>query len=61
DMAKSVLGNGGTFLVKLFQGEGFEAFYRTVQNSFAKVAIKKPKASRPRSNEVYILARGFKL
>lgn len=60
ETAQSVLCRGGAFLVKIFQGEGFEAFYRTVQNSFSKVAIKKPKASRPRSNEVYILARGFK-
>lgn len=61
DTAKSVLSQGGAFLVKIFQGEGFETFYRTVQGSFSKAAIKKPKASRPRSNEVYILARGFKL
>jgi len=47
-------------LVKLFQGEGFEAFHHEVQRYFAKVVIRKPKASRPRSNEVYILAKGFK-
>lgn len=60
DTAKSILSKDGAFLVKLFQGEGFESFYRDVQNCFSGVAIKKPKASRPRSNEVYILARGFK-
>lgn len=60
DMAKSVLAKEGAFLVKLFQGEGFEAFYRELQNCFSRVVIRKPKASRPRSNEVYILARGFK-
>jgi 23S rRNA (uridine2552-2'-O)-methyltransferase len=60
DTAKSVLAKGGDFLVKVFQGEGFEAFHRDVQANFGKVVIRKPKASRPRSNEVYILARGFK-
>jgi 23S rRNA (uridine2552-2'-O)-methyltransferase len=47
-------------LVKLFHGEGFEAIHSEIQRSFTKVAIRKPKASRPRSNEVYILAKGFK-
>lgn len=60
DTAKIVLVKGGAFLVKVFQGEGFEGFNRDVQNHFDKVVIRKPKASRPRSNEVYILARGFK-
>jgi 23S rRNA (uridine2552-2'-O)-methyltransferase len=60
DTAKSVLVKGGDFLVKVFQGEGFEAFHRDVRQHFDKVVIRKPKASRPRSNEVYILARGFK-
>lgn len=60
DTARAVLTKGGTFLVKLFHGEGFEVFHQDVQQSFAKVVIRKPKASRPRSNEVYILAKGFK-
>jgi 23S rRNA (uridine2552-2'-O)-methyltransferase len=60
DTAKSILAKNGCFLVKAFQGEGFENFHRDVQNYFAKVVIRKPKASRPRSNEVYILAKGFK-
>jgi 23S rRNA (uridine2552-2'-O)-methyltransferase len=60
DTAKAVLVKGGSFLVKVFQGEGFEAFYRDVQDHFDKVLIRKPKASRPRSNEVFILAVGFK-
>jgi 23S rRNA (uridine2552-2'-O)-methyltransferase len=60
DMAKSILAKNGCFLVKVFQGDGFEAFHRDVQTHFAKVVIRKPKASRPRSNEVYILAKGFK-
>lgn len=60
DTAKTVLTKEGVFLVKLFQGEGFETYHREVQHFFSKVVIKKPKASRPRSNEVYILAKGFK-
>jgi 23S rRNA (uridine2552-2'-O)-methyltransferase len=60
EMAQSVLAKDGTFLVKLFQGEGFENYCKQVQQSFAKVQIRKPKASRPRSNEVYLVARGFK-
>jgi 23S rRNA (uridine2552-2'-O)-methyltransferase len=60
DTAKTVLAKNGSFLVKVFQGAGFEDFHREVQQNFTKVVIRKPKASRPRSNEVYILAKGFK-
>lgn len=60
DAAKSILSKNGCFLVKVFQGAGFDEFHRDVQSQFAKVVIRKPKASRPRSNEVYILAKGFK-
>ena len=60
DMARAVLAKQGTFLVKLFQGEGFEAFHKDVQTAFTQVTIRKPKASRPRSNEVYILAKGYR-
>lgn len=60
DTAKTVLTKNGNFLVKIFQGEGFEAYFKDVQQAFNSVVIRKPKASRPRSNEVYILAKGFK-
>lgn len=60
DTAKTVLTKDGSFLVKLFHGEGFEALHHEVQRYFAKVVVRKPKASRPRSNEVYLLAKGFK-
>jgi len=60
ETAKTVLAKDGVFLVKLFHGAGFDDFHKEVQQSFAKVIIRKPKASRPRSNEVYILAKGFK-
>jgi 23S rRNA (uridine2552-2'-O)-methyltransferase len=56
DLAVRVLGEGGGFLTKLFQGDGFDAFLVTVRQNFKKVVIRKPKASRDRSREVYILA-----
>jgi 23S rRNA (uridine2552-2'-O)-methyltransferase len=60
DTAVNVLSVGGTFLVKMFQGVGFDAYHNQVKKSFSSVVIRKPKASRPRSTEVYILAKGFK-
>ncbi len=60
DTAKSILVKGGVFLVKVFQGDGFEDFHKDIQKNFSKTVIRKPKASRARSNEVYILATGFK-
>ncbi|WP_404361140.1 23S rRNA (uridine(2552)-2'-O)-methyltransferase RlmE [Methylotuvimicrobium sp. KM1] len=60
DTARSILNRDGSFLVKVFQGEGYESFLKDVRQSFSSVAIRKPKASRPRSNEVYILGKGFK-
>jgi 23S rRNA (uridine2552-2'-O)-methyltransferase len=57
DLAIQVLGDGGGFLTKVFQGEGFDAFLVAVRQNFKKVVIRKPKASRDRSREVYILAR----
>lgn len=59
-LAREVLKPGGGLLVKLFQGEGFEAYNRELKTSFNKVVMRKPKASRPRSREVYALALGFK-
>ncbi len=61
DTARQVLKPGGTFLVKLFQGSGSDEFVRNLRSSFGKVITRKPKASRPRSREIYILARGFKI
>jgi 23S rRNA (uridine2552-2'-O)-methyltransferase len=50
----------GTFLVKLFQGEGFEEYRRQMQEVFSTVAVRKPKASRDRSSELYLLGKGLK-
>lgn len=60
DFARTVLKPGGDFLAKVFQGEGSEQFLKALRQSFDKVLIRKPKASRPKSREVYMLARGFK-
>ncbi|MDR3478561.1 MAG: 23S rRNA (uridine(2552)-2'-O)-methyltransferase RlmE [Gammaproteobacteria bacterium] len=57
DFANRVLGEGGGFLVKVFQGDGFDPFLVSLRQNFKKVIIRKPKASRDRSREVYILAR----
>jgi len=58
DFAAQHLKPGGVLLVKMFQGEGFDAFVRSCREAFEKVQIRKPGASRPRSREVYLLARG---
>ena len=59
DMARMVLKQGGSFVAKVFQGDGSDAFIKDVKSSFKQVKIRKPKASRPRSREVYIVALGF--
>lgn len=59
DMARRVLKPGGGFLSKVFQGEGFDELYRLLREHFDTVVTRKPAASRPRSREVYLLARGL--
>jgi 23S rRNA (uridine2552-2'-O)-methyltransferase len=61
EFAGRVLAPGGDLLVKLFQGEGFDRFIKDVRISYGKVATKKPKASRSRSPEIYLLARQFRM
>ncbi len=51
---------GGDLVVKAFQGEGFQDFQRELQQHFGKVYVRKPKASRDRSREVYLVAKGLK-
>ena len=60
DMAKTVLHKGGNFVAKLFHGEGFEELMQDARDHFNKVVTRKPDASRDRSREVYLVARGFK-
>ncbi|MBP9652867.1 MAG: 23S rRNA (uridine(2552)-2'-O)-methyltransferase RlmE [Rhodocyclaceae bacterium] len=58
EFAAGHLRPGGNFLVKTFQGEGFDAFRRAMAAVFGKVAVRKPKSSRDRSSEVYLLGLG---
>jgi 23S rRNA (uridine2552-2'-O)-methyltransferase len=59
ELAARVLRPGGDLLVKAFQGEGFDNFVREARRMFRNVLIRKPKASRDRSREVYVLARNY--
>jgi len=61
DMARKVLKPGGSFVCKVFQGEGFDEFVRDARNSFKRVRVIKPMASRAGSREVYLVARNFSL
>ena len=60
DLARSVLKPDGGFLVKVFHGEGYEELQKKVKSSFSSVKVRKPKASRARSSEIYLLAAGFR-
>ena len=59
DMARTILKPGGAFVAKVFQGDGSDAFINDVRQSFKQVKIRKPKASRPRSREIYVVGQGF--
>ena len=61
DFAGQVLVAGGSFVVKVFHGEGFDPFVRGVREGFDSVRIRKPRASRPRSPEVYVVAGGHRV
>ena len=60
DFARQCLKPGGDFLVKAFQGEGFDKFLKELRVAFATVAPRKPRASRARSAEQYLLARNYR-
>lgn len=61
DFARQYLRQGGDLLLKVFQGEGFEAIRGELRGSFASVVSRKPKSSRSRSAEIYLLARNYRL
>jgi 23S rRNA (uridine2552-2'-O)-methyltransferase len=61
DFAGRCLRPGGNFLVKSFQGAGFDALLRDLRNAFTRVAIRKPKSSRARSTELSVLARNYRV
>ena len=61
DFAREVLSPGGGFLVKVFQGEGFDQYLQELRGVFGRVASRKPKASRPKSREIYLVAGNLKI
>ncbi len=58
DFAVGHLAPGGSFVAKVFQGTGFEDYIKLMRTHFAKVVARKPKASRDRSNEQYLVGLG---
>jgi len=60
DFARRALKPKGDFVAKVFQGSGSDAYLKDLRTSFEKVLVRKPAASRPRSREVYVVAKGFK-
>ena len=61
DLARKVLKRRGSFVCKLFQGQGTDAFVADARDAFERVRVIKPKASRPGSSEVYLVARNYQL
>lgn len=61
DFAAQALRPGGDLLLKVFQGRGFQPLVARLRKSYETVKLRKPKASRSRSPEVYVLARGYRL
>ena len=61
DLARKVLERRGSFVCKLFQGQGTDAFVADARDDFERVRVIKPKASRPGSSEVYLVARNYQL
>jgi 23S rRNA (uridine2552-2'-O)-methyltransferase len=60
DLATQTLKPGGDFVAKVFQGEGFDEYFKSLRTHFSKVITRKPESSRPRSREVYLVGKGFK-
>lgn len=61
DMCREVLAPNGSFAVKVFMGEGYEAYLKEIRSMFKVVKTRKPDSSRDRSREVYIVATGYKV
>jgi len=59
EFARETLKPGGILVVKIFQGEGFDSFIRELRGSFGRVVTRKPRASRPKSREVYLVAGNY--
>jgi 23S rRNA (uridine2552-2'-O)-methyltransferase len=60
DMARQVLKPKGSFIAKVFHGEGYDEYLKDLRTSFDKVVVRKPDSSRARSREVYVVGKGFK-
>jgi len=60
DFTSSHLKPNGQFLVKVFQGEGFQDYLKVLRTRFEQVLNRKPKASRDRSSEVYLLCKNLR-
>lgn len=61
EMCADVLKPGGSFAVKIFQGAGFDDFFKAMRDAFKTIKTRKPDSSRARSKEVYLVATGYKL
>ncbi|MBU3023025.1 23S rRNA (uridine(2552)-2'-O)-methyltransferase RlmE [Aestuariibacter sp. A3R04] len=61
DMCHQVLKPNGSFVIKVFQGEGFDEYFRSIRDVFKTIKTRKPDSSRARSREVYLVATGYKL
>lgn len=61
DFAREVLKPGGCFVVKIFQGEGFDTYLKALRRDFKRVVSRKPSSSRAKSREVYLVAGNFKM
>ncbi|BCE00523.1 23S rRNA (uridine(2552)-2'-O)-methyltransferase RlmE [Marinicellulosiphila megalodicopiae] len=59
EMAQNTLKPGGAFVAKIFHGEGFDEYIKSLRQQFNKVVIRKPESSRARSKETYVVATGF--
>ncbi|WP_417578718.1 23S rRNA (uridine(2552)-2'-O)-methyltransferase RlmE [Nitrincola sp.] len=60
DMACQVLKPNGNFVAKVFHGEGYDDYIKSLRDHFASVVIRKPEASRSRSREVFVVGKGYK-
>jgi 23S rRNA (uridine2552-2'-O)-methyltransferase len=61
DFATAMLKPGGTLLMKMFHGEGFDKIVKEARSRYQRVVMRKPRASRARSRETYLLAKGYNL
>jgi 23S rRNA (uridine2552-2'-O)-methyltransferase len=60
ELAEQVLKPGGNLLMKVFQGQGYDQFYKQLRSKYTKLVSRKPDSSRARSAEIYLLAKGKK-